>query len=135
MKRLKELSFLFFLIITACTQKPSERCQPATIKQLDFISYAVQTNTKSNYIENGYSIKSNDFKNVHMVAVMLYGPSMEEGVGPAVFAVGGDPDQPHTWLAVDGFAKEFTDLPDASTTDAEITLSADGVDEVKSCYK
>jgi hypothetical protein len=132
---MKSFILLFFLVLVSCSTRVSDRCIPATEKQLDFINYAVSANTKSNYIQTGYAVKSNDFKNVYMIAVLLYGPSMEEGAGPAVFAVAGEPETPHTWLAVNAFAKEFTDLPDASSTDAEITISADGVEESISCTK
>lgn len=128
--------FLIFLIFfTSCTTSSNctERCQPATAKQLDFINYAVSSLQASNYINNGWIVKSNDFENVYMIATLIYGPEIEEGVGPAVFAVGGDPESPHTWLAVDGFAKEFTELPGAGKTDAEITISADGVKEAIQC--
>lgn len=126
---------IWFFSIQNEYNKPSKRCIPATEAQLDFINYAVSIDMASNYIQTGYAVKSNDYKNVYMVAVLLYGPSMEEGTGPAVFAVGGDPETPHTWMAVNAFAKEFTDLPDASTTDAQITISADGVEESISCAK
>lgn len=127
---------IFIIILSSCIPSVNtERCQPATAKQLDFINYAVGSLQASNYITGGWAVKSNDFENVYMVAVLIYGPSIEHGTGPAVFAVGGDPGSPHTWLSVDGFAKEFTELPDASKTDAEITISADGVKEVSQCAK
>lgn len=68
-----------------------------------------------------------------MVATLIYGPSISEDAGSAVFAVGRDPDTPHTWLAVDEFAKQFTDFPDAGLTDTEITQSSDSVEKVIEC--
>ncbi len=133
---MKKIIFILIILLTACSPKPdTSRCIPATVKQLDFINYAVSSLQASNYIKDGWAVKSNDFENVYMVATLIYGPSIEDGAGPAVFAIGGDPDNPHTWLAVDGFAKEFTGLPDASKTDAEITISADGVKEASQCAK
>lgn len=130
------LAIFVILLITACSSEPdTSRCLPATLKQLDFINYAVQSMQASNSIKDGWAVKSNDYENVYMVATLIYGPAIEEGVGPAVFAVGGDPETPHTWLAVNGYATEFTEFPDAGKTDAEITLNSDGVQEAIDCVK
>ena len=137
--------FVLLLIFMACWSLVScspnsqtdteQRCIQASTEQLDFINYAVQTMQDTNYIVDGWAVKSRDYENVYMVAAKIYGPGIENGSDPAVWAVGGDPNDPHTWLAVDGLAKEFTNLPDASKTDAAITLNADGVNEAKSCYE
>src|SRR5665648_1034319 len=121
----KLLIFLLVLLISCSPKQNNDRCLPATAKQLDFINYAVSSLQASNYIEAGWAVKSNEFKNVYMVATLIYGPSIEDGTGPAVFSVAGDPDSPDGWMAVDSFATNFTNLPDAKKTDAEITLSTD----------
>lgn len=125
---------LLILALSGCAEKHDlSRCQPATDKQMDFIAYAIRQEQPSNSVGQGWAVKSGDFVNVYMVAARIYGPGIESGTDPAVWAVGGDPDSPHTWLAVDGLAKNFTQLPDASQTDAAITLSADGVDLARQC--
>lgn len=138
MRKLTMKKFILLLIIflAACSPKAdTSRCIPASEKQLDFINYAVSSKQSSNFIKEGYAVKSTDFVNVYMVAVKIYGPGMENGNGPAVFAVAGDPASPNTWMSVDGFAKQFTDFPDAGRSDAEITSSSDGVSEAIACSK
>ena len=87
----------------------------------------------SNTVKEGFAVKSRDLTNVYMVAAKLYGPNMENGAGPGVWAISGDPATPGLTLAVDGYAKSFTDYPDASKTQAAITLATDGVQEARAC--
>jgi len=58
---------------------------------------------------------------------------MENGVGPGVWAISGDPDNPGLTYSVNNFAKEFSTWPDASKTDATIESSAHGVSEAIQC--
>lgn len=87
----------------------------------------------SNTVKEGFAVKSRDLANVYMVAAKIYGPNMEKGAGPGVWAISGDPSAPGLTLAVDGYAKNFSDYPDASKTQAAITLSTDGVQEARTC--
>jgi len=126
------------VVLSGCSSDNSEiasRCLKASPEQLDFIDFAIHDVDSSNYILDGWAVKSTEFTNVYMVAAKIYGPGIEDGTDPAVWAVGGDPDDPITWLAVDGLAQNFTILPDASKTAAEITLFTDGVQEAKECYE
>ncbi len=132
---MKKLFMLLFLFLASCSPYVSERCHPATEAQIGFINYMVAKNTKSNYVIDGYAVRSNDFEEVYMVATMLYGPSMEEGVGPAIFAVAGDPNDPGMWYSIDSFALAFTDFPEGSIFYEELNRNADGVEDVKTCYK
>ncbi len=111
------------------------RCIPASEKQMDFLLYAVAQVQPGNTLGPGYAVKSADFKNVWMVAARVRGDGIERNVEPAVWAVGGEPESPHTWLSVNGFAYQFSNLQRASETDAAITLSSDGVSEAIVCVK
>jgi hypothetical protein len=111
------------------------RCVPASEKQMDFLRYAVMQVQPGNTLGPGYAVKSADFKNVWMVAARVRGEGIERNVEPAVWAIGGDPDSPHTWLSVNSFAYQFSNLQRASETDAAITLSSDGVREAIVCVK
>lgn len=108
-------------------------CLPATQSQMELINYGIKDVQSSNYAVNGWIVRSDEFQRVYIVAAWIYGPGIESGAGPGVWAVGGEPDQPGTILAVNGFAKQFTAFPNAGLTDAEITLSTHGVDESIYC--
>jgi hypothetical protein len=109
------------------------RCQPASAAQMANIRAGVEGVQASNTVKNGFAVKSRDLANVYMVAAKLYGPNMENGAGPGVWAISGDPSAPGLTMAVDGYAKSFTSYPDASKTQAAITLATDGVQEARAC--
>jgi len=129
------------LIAGACSDSSStssdsqlaSRCQPASAAQMANIRAGVEGVQASNTVKAGFAVKSRDLANVYMVAAKLYGPNMENGAGPGVWAISGDPSAPGLTLAVDGYAKSFTDYPDASKTQAAITLATDGVQEARAC--
>ncbi|HML40387.1 MAG TPA: hypothetical protein PKD23_06875 [Bellilinea sp.] len=128
---------IFALATRSKSAAPSaaDRCLPATQAQLDFINAGIQAVDAGNSVREGWAVKSNDYENVYMVAAMIYGAGMEDGTGPGIWALGGDPENPNTALSVNGFAQNFTPFPDASQTDAEITQSSDGVEAVKGCFE
>lgn len=79
----------------------------------------------------GAAVLSPDFSTVYFVAMK--------------FSAEGVPDQVGVWasnsleagggiiMAVDGFAQEFTDWPDADRTDAQISKADPSVDAAKAC--
>jgi len=109
------------------------RCQPASAAQMANIRAGVEGVQASNTVKQGFAVKSSDHVNVYLVAAKIYGPSMENGAGPGVWAISGDPSAPGLTLAVDGYAQNFTDFPDASKTQAAITLATDGVQAARDC--
>jgi tetratricopeptide (TPR) repeat protein len=108
-------------------------CQPASQAQFNRVQEGIQSLQASNYIQSAYALKSNDFENVYFVAAIIYGPNMESGVGPGIWAISGDPNQPKIALSIDGYATEFTQYPDANSTDFELSMSNHGAQEVKQC--
>lgn len=112
---------------------PVSECQPASAGQLERIQAGVKGVAASNEVRMAWAIKSGDFNEVWMVAALIYGPGMETGAGPGVWAINGTPESPGLTLAVDGFAKEFSDWPDASKTGAAINGTEDGIAEAKQC--
>jgi hypothetical protein len=120
---------------SALTSSTSSRCVPATSAQMANIRAGVQGDSPKNDVKTGYAVKSHDFANVWMVAAKIYGPSIENGAGPGVWAISGDPNAPGLTYAVDGYAKSFSDWGDASKTDAAITSFSDGVQEAKACVR
>lgn len=119
--------------VTATTV--ASRCVPASAQQLERVQAGVTGLDARNEVREAWAVESKDFANVWMVAALIYGPGAENGVGPGVWAVSGDPDKTGLTLAVDGFAKEFSDYPDASKTDAAIDGNEDGIVEAKACVK
>jgi hypothetical protein len=107
----------------------SSRCVAASSEQIAAIQDGVDDIAKDNYIKTGYAVKSNSFENVWMVAAKIYGPGMGNGTGPGVWAISGS----GMVLSVNGTAKSFSPLPDASKTDAAITAGDDGVSEAEQC--
>lgn len=115
------------------TATPS-RCVPASERQIEVIREGIKDVDKNNDIKSAWAVKSEDFEDVWMVAAKIYGTGMEEGTGPGVWAISGDPDKPGMTLSVDGFAKEFSSWPDGSKTSAKVGANNDGVDDAKLCY-
>ena len=111
----------------------ADPCIRASDGQIEAIQAGVNGVAAENEVREAWAVKSKDFENVWMVAAYVYGPGMEQGAGPGVWAINGDPASPGMTLAVDGMAKEFSDYPDASKTKAAITLAADGVEAAKRC--
>ena len=132
------IMILITLITLACmsnslaTTQPAN-CQPATDQQIEFVQAGLVSVASDNYAGNCFSVRSKDYESVYMLACLIYGPGIEEGVEPGVWAHGGEPDNPAIIMSVNGFAKEFSVFPDASKTDAQITLSAHGVSEAEAC--
>lgn len=126
------LAILVTLLVSACGGASANiRCQPATAEQIASINRGIKAVDHQNEIRTGYAVKSKQFQNVYIVAAKIYGPGMENGTGPAVWAVGGG--NPNAVTSVDGYAKQFSDWPDASDTQAGITMGSDGTQEAKSC--
>jgi hypothetical protein len=146
---MKQVYYLVVLIcvliaLTACggissnttSNQPAadnSRCVQASSAQLNIIQSGVRGVDADNYVKTAWAVKSNDFNNVWMVAAFIYGTGMENGTGPGAWAISGDANSPGLTLAVDGFAQSFTNYPDASKSDAQISPYDDGVQEAIAC--
>lgn len=110
------------------------RCQPASAQQIEAVLDGIQDLDPDNTIGKAYSVKSNDFSgDVYFVAAMLYGPGMEKGTGPGLWAMGGSPASPGPILAVDGFAQQFSDWPYVGDTTLDVDQFDDGAQIAKEC--
>lgn len=108
-------------------------CNLASNAQFERINGGIKSVQDTNYIKKAYAIKSDDLANVYFVAAIIYGPGMEEGVGPGIWVISGDPDTPKLSLSVDAFAIEFTNYPDVNTTDFDVPISTHGYSISKEC--
>jgi len=121
--------------LPSSTQEIATRCVKASEAQLGIIQDGIKDVDNNNYVMSAWAVKSNDFNNVWMVAALIYGSGMEDGVGPGVWAISGDFESPGLILSVNGFAKEFSLYQDASQTDAQIMGYEDGVEDAIECAK
>lgn len=116
----------------APTPTPS-RCEPASTAQADWIRVGVQGVQQSNDIGLAFAVRSADYVRVWFVAAMITGPGMEEGVGPGVWAMGGEEEDPNGVFSANAFALEFSDWGDGARTDAEFSMERDGAREAEAC--
>lgn len=119
--------------IPPATEIKSSRCVTASNEQIEAIRAGIKDIAESNDVKSGWAVKSYDFEKVWFVAVKFFGPGMENGTGPGLWAITGDINNSGMILAVDGFAKEFSPYPDAGKTDAAITITDDGAKEALLC--
>lgn len=111
----------------------SRRCIGVERAVLDGIAEGVEDDVVGDMVMlEGFAVRSSEFEKVFMVAARFSVPGVDDAVG--VWATNGVTlADAGIMLSVDGIAKEFTVWPDADDTDAEITLSTDGVAAAKAC--
>jgi hypothetical protein len=129
---------LILIFLTGCAgtnADQSARCVAASAAQIATINAGIKVVDVGNSVQAGWYVKSKDFSNVYMVSARILGAGMDKQITAGVWAIGGTPDQPGMTLSVDGMARNFSAYPDASKTDAKITLSADGVSIAKGCVE
>lgn len=120
-------------IQSATSPAQNNRCVPASQQQIETIRIGIKDIDTNNDIQTAWAVKSNDFENIWFVAAEIQGPGILPKQAVGIWAISGDPATPGTILSVDGFAKQFSIYPDGATTDAQITMNDDGVQEVVSC--
>jgi hypothetical protein len=116
---------------TAAPTTVTGRCEKVSSALLNAIAEGL-TVTGSGTLRNGYAVKSKDFSKVYMVAADIQGAGMEGNGEVGVWATN-SLDATGLIFAVNGLAKEFSEWGHGDTTDANITLSSDGVAEAKEC--
>jgi len=110
-------------------------CQPASDMQRMYIEEGL---AEGNYIQEAFTARSTNYADsaeVWVIAARIYGPSIETGTEPGVWAVLGSPEQPGIIMAINDIAKGYTPYPDGATTNARVTINAAGVSEVMECAK
>ena len=132
MKREYFLVILFLVLaifLSGCGGKKEvdyTRVEPASEKQIKYISGGIKKETNAE-IGEVYVVKSNDFDNVYFCATRLSGPGISNDcIG--VWSISGDKNNPGMIFSVNGIAKQFSDYPDGSKTQANIKMSDDGAD-------
>lgn len=116
------------------TGEKVSRCIPASDTQLNSIQAGLKRVNNETSIKTAWAVKSKDQAELWMVSAMIYGPEMEDGVGPGLWGMEGDPEEEGKVYAVDGFALKYSDWPDGSKGDVKLsTLFTDGAQEVMKC--
>lgn len=140
------LMVIFIVMLTSCSSDKDEprqssasvqtsRCESASAVQLEYINAGVKGVAPYNSVRSGSAVKSEDYVNAYFVAAKVYGPGIENGIGPGVWFITGDKDSPGLVFSVDSYAKEFSDFGHADRTDAEATMGSDGAREAERCAR
>lgn len=111
----------------------SSRCLPASPQQMEYIRAGIQGVQQSNDVLPGFAVRSNDYERAWFVAAEITGPGIEPKQAIGLWAINGELDEPGIILSVNGFALEFTEYPDGSQTDAQLSVFDDGAQEVLQC--
>jgi hypothetical protein len=106
-------------------------CERASEKLLKAIGTGLEVDGGGS-LRNGFVVRSSDYRKIYMVAADIQGPGMEGDDEVGVWATN-SPEAEGVILAVDGFAQEFSQWPDADRADAGITQADDGVEKARSC--
>jgi len=119
----KLLCFALFLVhlkfSIGCTDSVSNiQAEPATSTQIDKISSGLERGFR---VRDAHTAKSEAHQSAYFVAAELVGPGANGEV--AVWLHLRTPQDPGLLMSVDGYAKEFSDWPDASKTKASATMS------------
>ena len=119
---------------TATEINKSSRCVPASNKQMEAIRMGIKGISEQNDIKTAWTVKSSDYENAWFVAANIYGPGMEDGTGPGLWIISGDPENPSSGaFSVDGFAKEFSDRGTGETLGLNFSMFDDGAQEALFC--
>jgi len=135
--RLGLLIVLLIFTLAACAstagQYDAARCYEVTPEQIQAINTGILSVQPDNYVDFGWWVKSTEVANTYMVAMIVHGPQVAQNIGPALWAVSGEPNAPGQILSVSGNALKFSPYPDASQVDSKITSTTDGVQEAIWC--
>lgn len=120
--------------VPTVTEIMSSRCVPASNAQLEAIRLGIKGVSEQNDIKTAWAVKSSDYENVWFVTAKIYGPGMEDGTGPGLWIISGDPENPSSGaFSVDGFAKEFSDRGTGETLGFDFSMFDDGAQEALLC--
>ena len=112
------------------TTSAGDDCLPVPQTVMDAIASAEEQGVGMMPVEAA-AWKSPAYEDVTFIAMQFSATGIEDQVG--VWAMSNFDTGGGVTLAVDGFAQQFTVLPDADTTDAAIAVNDPGVEEAKDC--
>lgn len=106
------------------------RCVDVPRDAMDRISEGLTGDVR---LTSAVAVRSGDYEEVYMIAGELDGPGLEGEGDVGVWASNSLEPGGGLTLAVDGVANEFSDWPDGGGTDAEMSVTDDGVSEARDC--
>lgn len=115
---------------TPPSKKPTIQCLAVPAELADAITGGVKAGVGGMTSRATGAVKSPDFKNVYFVAIKFSVPGAS---ATGVWATNSMEAGGGLILAADAFAKEFTDWPNASKTDAQISGADPSIRLAKSC--
>lgn len=105
-------------------------CEPVQAALLTALAAGAEADVGALTLTNGRAYRSPDYASVYFIAADLTAPGVNDETGVWATNSLGDGG---VYLAVDGFAKQFTAWPDADSTDAAIGGADPGVDKARGC--
>lgn len=111
-------------------EEPAVACEEVSAELLAKIGAGAQDGTGM-VVARGAAYRSPDFEKVWFVAAEFTATGVDPQVG--VWATNDLDPSGGIVMSVDGFAKQFTVWPDASTTDAAISGGDPSIDVAKDC--
>lgn len=120
-------------LVATSTRAPASRCQPAPGALLATIGEGLTVNGGGRLV-NGWTVRSNDFQQIHFLAASIVGPGLEDQRTIGLWAVN-NIDNPTIAYAVNGAALEFSDWGDGRATDAAFSSNDDGAGQALDCAR
>jgi hypothetical protein len=143
-RKLCAMLVLILLVVPACGSSSdqaatpakdqsdrSSRCMRVSQAKLNAIRSAV-TVDGGGKLKNGWAVRSKDYSKVFFIAAEIHGPGMGDNGKVGLWA-SNELSPGGVTMAVDGFAKEFSDWPDGGKTDAHVGQSDDGAQDAQDC--
>jgi hypothetical protein len=110
----------------------TERCVQLSSAQLQFIRAGVTGRQDKFLPKLAWAVQSKELPQVWFVAAYLFGQG-KDFLGPAVWAINGELDQPGPTYSVDPIAKDYSNFEDGSKADPKLDMSRDGAKEAAAC--
>ncbi len=120
----------FGIVSCGASQNKSSECIKPAAATIEAITSGLNDGVQ---LTETASIRSDDFETVWMIAGRIEGQGGVDDV--AVWATNGNPESGENGLinSIDGFAQQFSDWGAGDKTDANITQSAHGVSQARTC--
>jgi hypothetical protein len=131
---------LLVILVSSCGGdsggETSDRCDNVPPALTQAIAEGLTLTGGGGTLTNAKAVKSNDYQRVYFISADIDGPGLEGSDDIGTWAqngplrVGGG-----LTLSVDNVAIEFSDWPDAGTTDFMLSMQDDGAEESKDCVE
>lgn len=118
---------------TPTKPRPDKACMPVSAAMRNAIATGAGKTTGGIKLSRAAAVKSTEHAKAYYIAARFVAPGIDEQTG--VWASNSLTPGEGIILAVDGFAQEFTDWPDADTTDAAMKPTDESATKATECLK